>query len=77
MPGSLGGHCDRCINAITGTQQNCELIKTTNTSAKGEKGLETLGNFIHFNSFDPASILNGGLILILSLLKRKTESEKN
>ena len=74
MPGSLGGHCDRCINAITGTP---ESIKTTNTSAKGEKGLETLGNFIHFNSFDPASILNGGLILILSLLKRKTESEKN
>lgn len=54
MFGSLGGHCDRPINAITGTPESKE---TTNTNAKEEKGLGTLGNFIHFHSMNPASIL--------------------
>lgn len=76
MPGSLGDPCDRLINAITGIPESKTTTKNqkTHTSAKGEKGPETLGNFIHFNSFNPASILNGSLIVFL--LKRKTESEE-
>ena len=57
MLGSLGDHCDRFIIAITGIPESKE---TTNTSAKEEKGLGTLGNFIHFHSLNPVSILKWG-----------------
>lgn len=75
MLGSLGGHCDRFINAITGIPESEE---TPNTSAKLEKELGALGNFIHFHSPNPLSVLQGGGAgSYLFTEEKKQESEKN